>query len=173
MEHTIASSLATSLSSPPASDTSPVIPALNLVAITQKELTRLKWEGGYWKAQYQRAIEREARLKKEIEQKKALICDLQHRLFGKKSETSTASEGRKGSPAPPVKRPRGQQKGSPGHGRTPRPDLPVIEEHHGLPGKSCSRCGLPYLPFPGDEETDIVEIEVKAYPPPNLSQTLS
>jgi hypothetical protein len=133
MEHTLASSLATSLSSPPASDTSPVIPALNLMAITQKELTRLKWEGGYWKAQYQRAIEREARLKKEIEQKK----------------------------------------GSPGHGRTPRPDLPVIEEHHELPGKSCSRCGLPYLPFPGDEETDIVEIEVKAYPPPNLLQTLS
>lgn len=163
MEHTLASSSVTSLSSPHASDTSSVIPALNLVAITQKELTRLKWEGHYWKAQHQRAIEREARLKKEIEQKKALICDLQHRLFGKKSETGTSPEARKESPAPPVKRPRGQQKGSPGHGRTPRPDLPVIEEHHELPGKSCSRCGLPYLPFPGDEEADIVEVEVKAY----------
>lgn len=163
MEHALAPSLAPSLSSPPADDTSPVLPALNLVAITQKELTRLKWEGRYWKAQHQRATEREARLKKEIEQKKALIRDLQHRLFGKKSETGASPAAPKKSPPAPVKRPRGQQAGSPGHGRTPRPDLPVIEEHHELPGKSCSQCGLPYLPFPGDEEADIVEIEVKAY----------
>ena len=163
MEQVHASSLVTFLSSPPASDTSPVIPAHHLVAITQKELTRLKWEGRYWKAQHQRAIEREARLKKEIEQKEALIRDLRHRLFGKKSETGVSPGASKESPEPPPKRPRGQQQGSPGHGRTPRPDLPVIEEHHELPCKSCSQCGLPYLPFPGDEEADIVEIEVKAY----------
>ncbi len=138
-------------------------PALDLVTITQKELTRLKWEGPYWKAQHQRAIEREARLKKELEQKEALIRDLQHRLFGKKSETGTSSEASKKSHEPPPKRPRGQQQGSPGHGRTSRPDLPVIKEHHELPDKCCSQCGLPYLPFPGDEEADIVEIEVKAY----------
>lgn len=163
MEQAHASSLVTFLSSPPASDTFPVIPAHHLVAITQKELTRLKWEGRYWKAQHQRAIEREARLKKEIEQKEALIRDLRHRLFGKKSETGVLPEASKESPEPPPKRPRGQQQGSPGHGRTPRPDLPVIEEHHELLCKSCSQCGLPYLPFPGDEEADIVEIEVKAY----------
>lgn len=163
MEQVHASSLVTFLSSPPASDTSPVIPAHHLVAITQKELTRLKWEGRYWKAQHQRAIEREARLKKEIEQKEALIRDLRHRLFGKKSETGVSPGASKESPEPPPKRPRGQQQGSPGHGRTPRPDLPVIEEHHELLCKSCSQCGLPYLPFPGDEEADIVEIEVKAY----------
>lgn len=164
MEQVLASSLATFLSSPPAaSDTFPVIPAHHLVAITQKELTRLKWEGCYWKAQHQRAIEREALLKKEIEQKEALIRDLRHRLFGKKSETRVSTEASKESPEPPPKRPRGQQQGSPGHGRTPRPDLPVIEEPHELPGKFCSQCGLPYLPFPGDEEADIVEIEVKAY----------
>ncbi|MDZ4344569.1 MAG: hypothetical protein U1E51_19270 [Candidatus Binatia bacterium] len=64
-----------------------MVPALNLVSITQKDLTRLKWEGHYWKSQHQRACEREARLEEEIEQKEALIRDLRHRLFGKKSET--------------------------------------------------------------------------------------
>ena len=71
MEHTIPSSLCASLPLPPTSEVSPVVPALNLVAITQKELTRLKWEGHYWKAQHQRSCEREARLKEELEQKEA------------------------------------------------------------------------------------------------------
>ena len=64
-----------------------MLPALNLVSITQKDLTRRKWEGHYWKSQPQRVGEREARIEEEIEQKKALIRDLRHRLFDIKSET--------------------------------------------------------------------------------------
>ena len=142
-----------------------MVPALNLVSITQKDLTRLKWEGHYWKSQYQRACEREARLEEEIEQKEALIRDLRRRLFGKKSETSGTRQDVEEQPTEATKRPRGQQRGGRGHGRIQRPDLPVIEEHHELQGDSCScpSCGLPYLPFPGYEESDIFEIDVKAY----------
>ena len=165
MEHTIPSSLCASLPLPPTSEVSPVVPALNLVAITQKELTRLKWEGHYWKAQHQRSCEREARLKEELEQKEALIRDLRHRLFGKKSEAGGTQQAAAQQPKQAPNRPRGQQRGSRGHGRTQHPDLSVIEERHELQGDSCfcSHCGLPYIPFPGDEEADIFEIDVKAY----------
>lgn len=165
MEHAFPSSSFDSLSLPPTSGGSPVVPALNLVSITQKDLTRLKWEGHYWKSQHQRACEREARLEEEIEQKEALIRDLRHRLFGKKSETGGTLQDIEQQPTQATKRPRGQQRGGRGHGRIQRPDLPVIEERHELQGESCScpNCGLPYLPFPGYEESDIYEIAVKAY----------
>ena len=162
MEPTLASSSFTSLSLPPMSGASTVVPALNLVAITQKELTRLKREGHYWKNQYQRACEREVRLKEEIGQKEALIRDLRHRLFGKKSEKGGTQQAIEQQPVQSLKQPRGQRQGSRGHGRIQRPDLPVIEERQGL-SCSCPNCGLPYLPFPGDEESDIFEIDVKAY----------
>ena len=35
--------------------TSLTIPVQRQVALSQKELTRLRWEGSYWKAQHQRA----------------------------------------------------------------------------------------------------------------------
>lgn len=150
---------------PPTSGDAPVLPLYKQVTITQKELTRLKWKGQYWKAQYQRACEREARLKIEVEQKKAQIRDLRNRLFGKKSETGGTPKDKKQQPKKDTIRPRGQQRGSLGHGRIERPDLPVIEEHYELKGQacSCSMCGLPYRPFPGDEESNVVEIEVKAF----------
>ena len=165
MEHAFPSSPFDSLSLPPTSGGSSVVPALNLVSITQKDLTRLKWEGHYWKSQHQRACEREARLEEEIEQQEALIRDLRRRLFGKKSETGSTLQAREQQPIQATKRPRGQQRGSRGHGRIQRLDLPVIEERHELQGESCScpNCGLPYLPFPADEESDIFEIDVKAY----------
>ena len=121
------------------------VPALRLVAVTQKELTRLKWEGSYWKAQHQRSCEREARLTQELEQKEAQIRDLRQRLFGKKSETSAAPHPTKTT----TNRPRGHQRGQRGHGRIPRPSLPVIEEQRELSGDSCCcpLCGLPYPVF--------------------------
>jgi transposase len=180
MEQIHPSSSFASQSSPPTSG-APYVPALNLVAITQKELTQLKWAGNYWKALHQRACERETLLKKTIEQnevrayereallkkdielKEAQIRDLRHRLFAKKSETGDKELVIEQQPSQTIKRPRGQQRGSRGHGRTQRPDLPAIEEHLELANAHCIHCGLPYSAFPGAEESDIVEIEVKAY----------
>lgn len=179
MELALSSSLFDSLSSPPSDGLPTVVPVLNLVSITQRELTQLKLAANYWKALHQRscaretmlkktieqneaqASERETLLKNEIELKEAQIRDLRHRLFAKKSESIDKTI--KQQPSQAIKRPRGQQRGSRGHGRTQRPDLPVIEEHHELPDAHCTHCGLQYSVFPGAEESEIVEIEVKAY----------
>src|SRR5208282_873313 len=179
MERALSSSPSASLPSPPSDGLPAAFPVNNLVSITQKELTQLKFAGNYWKALHQRscareallkktieqieerASEREALLKKEIELKEAQIRDLRHRLFVKKSESKDKTFEQ--PPSLTIKRPRGQQRGSRGHGRTQRPDLPVIEEYHELQDAQCTHCGLKSSAFPGAEESEIVEIEVKAY----------
>ena len=179
MEQAFTTSLSVSLSLSPSDGPPALVPALNLVSITQRELTQLKLAANYWKALHQRscareeilkktieqnsaqASERENLLNKEIELKEAQIRDLRHRLFAKKSESIDKTI--KQEPSQAITRPRGQQRGSRGHGRTLRPDLPVIEEHHDLPYTHCTHCGLQYSAFPGAEESEIVEIYVKAY----------
>src|SRR5208282_2326851 len=161
MERALSSSPSASLPSPPSDGLPAAFPVNNLVSITQKELTQLKFAGNYWKALHQRSCAREALLKKEIELKEAQIRDLRHRLFAKKSESKDKTFEQ--PPSLTIKRPRGQQRGSRGHGRTQRPDLPVIEEYHELQDAQCTHCGLKYSAFPGAEESEIVEIEVKAY----------
>jgi transposase len=150
---------------PPMSATSSVVPTLEMVAITQHDLTELKWRGAFYKAQWEAACKREEVLKKEVEKQKGQLRDLKHLHFGKKSEAGGKKSEAKTdeTEAEPIKRPRGQQLGSSGHGRTERPNLPVVPEHHELHGKVCVHCNLPYDPFPGNEESNILEIEVKAH----------
>ena len=163
MEHALASSSVISLSSPSASDVCPVVPVLNLVSITQRELTRLKWEANYWKAQHLGAKGKIKKLRQELLLKNARIKDLTSRLFGKKSEKG----GRKFSDTPPKsQRSRGQQQGSKGHGRTPCPELPVEEELADLAIDECCcpQCGLPPVRCEAlDETSDFKEIRVGAY----------
>jgi transposase len=179
MKPALCSSSFDSLSPPPSDGLPALIPVLKLVSITQRDLTQLKLAANYWKALHQRscareailkktieqneahASERETHLKNEIELKEAQIRDLRHRLFAKKSESIDKTI--KQQPWQAIKRPRGQQRGSRGHGRTQRPDLPVIEEHRELQDAHCIHCGLQYSAFPGAEDSEIVEIEVKAY----------
>ena len=77
------------------------------------------------------------------------------RLYGRGSE----KRDRPGS-----KRPRGRQRGAPGHGRTPRPGLGQrLEVRQPPAGESvCSRCGMPYVSN-GEHCTEIIEIDVRAY----------
>ena len=77
------------------------------------------------------------------------------RLYGRSSE----KQDRPGS-----KRPRGQQRGAPGHGRTARPGLGQRLEVRQPPAGECvcSRCGMPYVSN-GEHCTEIVEIDVRAY----------
>ena len=76
---------------------------------------------------------------------------------------TTASEAQPGGVN--ASRPRGQVPGGKGHGRTARPLLPVIEEMRTLPpeDRACPDCKLPFAPFPGTEDSEIVEIHVGAY----------
>jgi transposase len=118
-----------------------------------------------YKSLHERALAREAKLKKQLAHEKAKVRDLNQRLYGKKSEQSKKTDAKTQSPLPAVSRPKGQQQGSPGHGRTERPDLPVITEIHDVDQdkKSCFQCGLPYKALNSTDQSDIIEISVKAY----------
>ena len=133
------------------------------IIISEREYSELKWEVGYWQSLHQRSILREIKLKQTIKEKEGQIRDLKNRVFGKKSEKKSASKDTgKFKPDKP-KRPRGQQPGSKGHGRTKRPDLPDQKEAANfLQNPICPNCSKPYVP---DENkgAEIIEVEVKAY----------
>ena len=137
-----------------------------LVTITKQERIDLTAQANYWKAQYARVKAENEALKQELAVKDAKIKDLQNRLFGKKSEKDNPKHSEKGATESSSTRKRGQQPGCRGHGRTPRPNLPIVVEHSDLPEdkKSCPICGLPYERNPAlDEQSDVIEVNVKAY----------
>ena len=80
---------------------------------------------------------------------------LSRALFGRKSEKQET---------PRSGRPRGQQRGAPGHGRTQRPGLEERTEELKPPEEArvCSCCGKAYVANGVDQST-LVEIEVKAH----------
>lgn len=135
------------------------------VLINKQELKSLHHQISCLKAE-------NARLKSKLDERdaqlvlmEAQVKDLKNRLFGKKTEkgASSSSEAKKN---PPAGRPKGQQKGEPGHGRTPRPDLTVEGVIVDLPEgqKKCPICGLPYHRRAAlDETSDVIEVQVKAY----------
>ena len=137
------------------------------VTITKQEHIDLRHRASYWEAQHARVKSQIEALKQEIILKDAKIKDLQNRLFGKKSEKNSPLKSEKGGKADtPSKRKRGQQPGSRGHGRTPRPDLPVVHDEIDLADaeKCCATCGLPYRRNPAlDEHSEVIEVEVKAH----------
>jgi transposase len=138
----------------------------HIVQLTQAEYIELKWQGSYWKSQHGHLKKQHEQLKQELALAHAKIRDLKQRLYGKKSEKRTAksdkptTDERLGS-----SRPRGQQKGSKGHGRTPRPDLAVVDEERDVApeDRQCCICGKAYVSLPQTEDSEIIEIQVKAH----------
>ena len=135
------------------------------VCLSEEEYTRLKREAAYWKSQHGRAVGREKSLKEKLDLSMAQVRDLRKRIFSKKSEKKSGGEKKKSLIDKKDIRPRGQQTGAKGHGRTLRPDLPIKNEEIDLTEseKCCSTCGLAYKPFPGTEDSEIVEIQIKAH----------
>src|SRR5713226_6221589 len=99
------------------------------VVLTKQAYIELTWKANYWQAQYERPVEREAALKADVEALQATIRDLTQRLYGAKSE-HTAGPDSAGASQAASPRKRGQQPGSPGHGRSDRSALPVVAEAH-------------------------------------------
>ena len=119
-----------------------------------------------------------AELRETVAKQDALIRKLQAMLFGTKSEKSTPATSSnladeavdelsttltlppQADPNAPS-RPRGQRRGSPGHGRRLYEELPPREVIHQLPeaDRSCSTCGKSYLDC-GTEDSSEVEWEV-------------
>jgi hypothetical protein len=132
------------------------------------QLIELRWQANYWRAQHQRAVQREADLKEQVEQLQGEIRELKRRLYGRKSETSSATKpprnpNQTASDGKPKKR--GQQPGSQGHGRRCHDHLPTTHEDCVLPDghDCCAECGEPFEPIPGSTDGDILEIDVRAH----------
>jgi transposase len=129
------------------------------------QLVELRLQANYWRAQHQRAVQREADLKAEVQRLQGEIRELERRLYGRKSETSSVTK-------PPTrpnnngkKRARGQQPGSKGHGRRHHDHLPTTHENVPLPKdqQCCAACGQPFEHIPGSADGDILEIDVRAH----------
>ena len=134
------------------------------VSLTKQAYIELTWKANYWQAQHARSVEREAALTAKVDALEATIRDLIQRLYGTKSEKSAAPEDA-AEPKPSSPRHRGQQPGSKGHGRSERSALLVLPEVHDLsPVQSCCpACGEAFAPFPGTEESTIIEVQVQAH----------
>jgi transposase len=119
-----------------------------------------------YRSLHQRAVQREARLKKEVQQLKAQIRLLQQQLFGRSSEAGKAVTAL-ATPTddPSSRRPRGQQAGRRSPPKRNYSQLPAIVETHDLPEEQrrCRRCGQPFVAFPGSEEAEILEVAVRAH----------
>jgi transposase len=134
------------------------------VVLTKQAYIELTWKANYWQAQHARSVEREAALTAKVASLEATVRDLTQRLYGTKSEKSSGSDDAVES-KPSSPRHRGQQPGSKGHGRSKRSALLVVPEVHDLsPAQSCCpACGEAFAPFPGAEESTIIEVQVQAY----------
>jgi transposase len=110
-----------------------------------------------------RAVEREAQLHAQIEELKAPMCERERLLFGRKSERSKGKSERQSAKG--NRRGRGQQRGALGHGRRRRDELPAVEERWDLDPqhRCCAKCQCPYDPLEATEDSEVVEVEVKAH----------
>ena len=153
-----------SATGPLPSEPCPVCPRLQANYDAYREL-------GYYRNAFQRARAREEDLKVQNALLQARVRQLEQRLFGRKTETASAAataplEGPAGAaPMPPARRRRGQQRGKPGPKRRDYSHLPVVEEIHDLPTEQqhCQACGQAFAPFPGTEDSTVLEIEVRAH----------
>src|SRR6266702_6802890 len=134
------------------------------VVLTKQAYIQRKWEAHYWRRQHERLVEREAALKAEVETLQATVRDLNQRLYGAKSEKASGCDAA-GQCKPASPRSRGQQPGSQGHGRRDRSALAVVAEVQDLsPAQACCpTCGEAFAPFPGVEESTIIEVQVQAH----------
>jgi len=127
------------------------------------ELFQQRQQASYWKTQFQRVKQRETELQQENQTLRARVAQLEHQLYGKKSEQKNRSE--QSSSRGGGKRPRGQQPENPAPRHRPHDHLPAVEEPHDLPEdqKCCPQCGQPYEAFPGTEDSETLEVEVRAH----------
>jgi len=79
------------------------------------------WSRGnanYYKRMHRKALERLEEKDGQVEALQSKVCELKHRLFGRKTERSKAAKSDLGLIGPKLKR--GQQRGAVGHGRKMR-----------------------------------------------------
>jgi len=131
------------------------------------EMIEYKTKANYWETQFKQIKTREEELIAENEELKAQLRKREEQLFGRSSEKDVKGLDRNpNSRKNQIKKKRGQQPGSTGHGRRDYSHLPAVEETIGLSEKynRCSCCGLPYEELAGYETSEILEtIHVQAH----------
>ena len=150
------------------------------------QFLQARQQAGYYRALFAAAKKREAELQARIAHLEAENRSLKQRLFGSKSETRHSPDHLTGSPAsdplaedaspspeeaspsaPSTVSPRrrGQQKGRKIPARRDYSHLPLLTEERSLPPEKacCSCCGQPFAPAGFEEDSSLIEIEVKAY----------
>jgi transposase len=118
----------------------------------------------YWRSLHGRAVEREQALKAKIEELQAQLHQSERRLFGEKSERSKSKAS--GKESAHGTRKRGQQRGAAGPGRRRRGEqLASVEEiwDLGAPPRRCPKCACPYVAMAQTEDSEIIEVEVRAH----------
>jgi transposase len=156
---------------------------IEYVTISRQEHIALKSAANYWQTAHRKAVDRFewrelryqrilrelkanaaksiAALQAELELARGQVRDLQSRVFARKSERRKHSEGQ--TTAALCRRPRGQQHGSTGHGRTMQTQLPARHKDVTLDKTQCPKCGLAFNRLGDTENAQVLEIEVKAY----------
>jgi len=119
----------------------------------------------YWKAMHQQALERIAQRDQEIARLKGEVRGLRQQLFGRKTEKGGEGQVLQGLEKLSSGRRRGQQPGQAGHGRRDHSHLPADIVPADLPAneRCCPHCHLPYVEFPGTEDSETIEINVRAH----------
>ncbi|MGH6826624.1 IS66 family transposase [Methyloceanibacter sp.] len=158
--------------------------ASEFITLSRQEHIQLVWEGRHWKRLHQGAVERIAQLEAEYRERlrsqldsaerreqalqreltyaRGRIRDLEQRLFGRKSERQWVIDAQHPHSRASV-RGRGQQRGAPGHGRRLASGLPIREEIVEITSPCCPKCGKGLTVFPGTDDSEVLEIEVRAY----------
>jgi transposase len=146
-------------------------------------LIATRQQAHYYRAMFCAAKQREATKDARIAQLEAEVRMLKQRLYGNKSESrhgsdqpsittpqdplaEDASPAEAATPAAAAaQRKRGQQKSNPIPKRRDYSHLPVIAEERILSEDEarCSCCGKPFSPGGYEEDSQIIEVEVKAY----------
>jgi transposase len=124
-----------------------------------------EWQSKNWPRLCAQAQEREHILQQRVDTLEAEIRVLEQRLRGRKSEKKKKHPEAvlAGPPAPP--RRRGQQPNNPAPSRRSFDHLPTQEETCQLPAEQqrCPQCGQAFAPFPGSDDGELIEIDVRAY----------
>jgi transposase len=136
----------------------------------QAENLKLRQEAGYWKSRHRDALKRITALEKKVEQLEGEKRQLQADLFGRRSETKPLNDRSNHLDDPQddsqqPKRKRGQQPENHGPKRRDCSRLPVREEFVDLPPEQCvcPDCGQPLRLRSDTEDSEQIEIDVRAY----------
>jgi transposase len=140
------------------------------LAVLRREVASLRQEVGYWKSMHARAVERNRKLEGEVDLLRAENRKLKDKLFGRRTEKAKPNDRSNHLDDPQERsevsrRRRGHQPGQPGASRRDYSHLPVVEETIALPAAECvcPRCGKPREEMTETEDSEVIEIEVRAH----------